>query len=84
MLALGIVERQRVGQPLQDKVRDAAEVPALQALVVLHADAGQRGDLFAPQARYAAGAVGRQSGLLGGDPCTSGGEELRDVSLGSM
>jgi hypothetical protein len=79
MLAFGVVERQRVGEPLQHELGHAAEVAALQSLVVLDADTGQRGDLFATQARHAPGAVARQSGLLRGDPCPARGEELGDV-----
>jgi hypothetical protein len=53
--ALGVIELERPSERLQDKVRDAAEVPALQPLVVVHRDAGERGDLF-PGAAPARGA----------------------------
>ena len=77
--ALGVVELERPGEPFQDELGDAADVAAFQALVVLDADAGQRGDLLAPQARHAALAVGGQAGLLGGDLRPAGGQELGDV-----
>ena len=65
--ALGVVEPQRVGERLEDDVGGAGGVAALQALVVLDADPGQRGDLLAPQPRHTTLAVGRQAGLLGRD-----------------
>ncbi len=79
MGALGIVELERAGQPFQDELGDAAGVSAFQALVVLDADAGQRGDLLAAQAGHPTLAVAGQAGLLGGDPRPAGGQELGDV-----
>ena len=57
--ALGVVEAQRVGESFEDLVRGAGGVAALQALVVLDADTGQGGDLFAAQPGDASLAVGR-------------------------
>jgi hypothetical protein len=77
--ALGVVELQGAGERLQDAVGDAAGVSALQALVVLEADAGQRGDLLAAQSLHAAGPVRGQADLVRGDLRPAGGEELGDV-----
>jgi len=57
--ALGLVEVQRARQRLQHAVGDAGGVAALQALVVVHADAGQGGDLLATQALDPPRPVGR-------------------------
>ena len=65
--ALGVVEPQRVGERLQDAVGGAGGVAAFEALVVLDADAGERGDLLAAEPRHAPLAVRRQSRLLGRD-----------------
>jgi hypothetical protein len=62
--ALGIVELQRSRERLEHAVRHAAGVAALQALVVLDADAGQRGDLLAAQPFHAARTIGWQPDLL--------------------
>ena len=78
----GVVELQRVGQCVEHTVGHAAGVPALQALVVLDADAGQRCDLLAAQALHAARAVAGQPDLLGSDLRPAGGEELGDVLRG--
>ena len=79
MRALGLVELQRPGQRFEHELGDAADLAALQAPVVLGADAGQRRDLLAAQARHAPLAVARQAGLLGRDLRPAGGEELGDV-----
>ena len=79
--ALGVVELKRAGERLEHELGDAADVAALQALVVLDADAGQRGDLLAPQPRHAPLAVARQAGLLGRDLRPPGGQELGDVAV---
>ena len=77
--ALGLVELERLGERFQHALRDTADVAALEALVVVDADAGERGDLLAPQPGDAPPAMGRQAGLLRGDPRTPGGQELRDL-----
>ena len=56
--ALGVVELERASERLQHALGDAAQVAALQAGVVVDADAGQDGDLLAAQAGNAASAVG--------------------------
>ena len=50
--ALGVVELQRLGERLEDGVGGAGGVAAFQALVVLDAHPGQRGDLLASQPRH--------------------------------
>ena len=73
----GLVELQRAGEGLEHGLGDAGEVPALEAGVVVGADAGEQGDFFAAQAGHApVGAVERQAGLLGGDPRPAGGQEV--------
>ena len=79
MRALGIVELERPGQRFEHELRDAADLAALQAPVVVGADAGQRRDLLATQAGHPPPAVARQAGLLGRDPRPARGEELGDV-----
>ena len=78
--ALGVVEPQRVGERVEDGVGGAAGVAALQALVVLDAHPGQRGDLLAPQPGHPPLAVARQAGLLGRDLGPPGGQELRELA----
>ncbi|MDA0168511.1 hypothetical protein OJ998_05370 [Solirubrobacter taibaiensis] len=77
--ALGVVELQRPGEGAQHVVGDAAHVTAFQARVVRDAHARQHGDLLAAQARHAPGPVGRQPGLLRGDPPAARGQELADL-----
>ena len=80
MGAFGLVELQGSGDGFEDAVGDTGEVPALEPRVVVDADPGQDGDLFASQAGYApVGAVGRQPDVLGGEAGTTGGEELAHV-----
>ena len=79
MGALGVVELERVGERVEHAVRDAGGVAALQALVVLDAHPGQRGDLLAAQARHLAAAVAAQPGLLGRDLRAPAGQELREL-----
>jgi hypothetical protein len=57
MRALGVVELECACERFQHKLGDAADVAAFQALVVLDAHPGERGDLLAAQARHAALAV---------------------------
>jgi len=80
--ALGLVELQRAGQRLEHELGDAADLAALQAPVVVGADAGQRRDLLAAQARHPPLAEARQPGLLGRDVRPAGDEELGDVGRG--
>ena len=80
MGALGVVESQRVGERVEDGVGGAGGVAALQALVVLDAHPGQRGDLLASQSGHAPLAVARQAGLLGRDLGPPGGQELRELA----
>jgi hypothetical protein len=82
MRALGVVELKRAGERLEDEVGDAAEVSALQALVVLDADAGQRRHLLAAEAGHAPLAVGGQASLLRRHLRPPGGQELGDVAGG--
>ncbi len=50
--ALGLVELERTADRLEDIIRHAAGVAALEARVVLHADPRQQRDLLAPQTRH--------------------------------
>jgi hypothetical protein len=77
--ALGVVEPQCAGQRFEHLIGHSGGVAALQPLVVLDADAGQRGDLFAAQALDASWPEGRQTGLLRRDPRPARGQELGDV-----
>ena len=77
--ALGVVELQRPGQRFEHELGDAADLAALQAPVVVGADAGQRRDLLAAQAGHPPLAVAGQAGLLGRDLRPAAGEELGDV-----
>ena len=77
--ALGVVEQQRVGERAEHAVGDAGGVAAFQALVVLDADAGQRGDLLAAQPRHLAAAERAQPRLLGRDLRPAAGQELREL-----
>ena len=81
---LGLVELQRPGERLEHALGDAGRVAALEAGVVVDADAGEDRDLFAAQAGDAAPAtaVRGQAGLLGRDPGSPGGQELADLVLG--
>ena len=66
--AFGVVELQRPGQCVEDRVGDAAQVAALQPGVVVDTDPGERRDLLPAQPGDAAlVAEGRQAGLGGGD-----------------
>ena len=82
MGVLGVVELERAGERFEHAVRDAADVPALQALVVVNADAGQRGDLLAAKTRDTPLAVSGQTRLLRGDLRSPSGQELSDVVCG--
>lgn len=75
--ALGLVEPEGVGQGVQHLLGDAGEVAALQARVVVGADAGEQRDLLAAQPRDPSVAAPRgQAGLLGGDPGAPGDQEV--------
>ncbi|BCW56052.1 hypothetical protein NicSoilB11_34740 [Arthrobacter sp. NicSoilB11] len=83
MVVFRAVQFQGTGNGIQDTVRNAAEVPAFQPGVIVHADARQPGHLLAAQPRYAPPAAVRfNAGLLRGDAPTAGGQELSD--LGSV
>jgi len=76
--ALGLVELQRAGQRMQDPGGRAGDLTALEAGVVLDADAGKGRDLAAAQSGHPPGAGGRQADLIRGDASATGGEELAD------
>ena len=80
--ALGVVELERARERFQHELGDAADVAALQSLVVLDAHTGERGDLLAAQAWHAALAVVGQTHLLGRDLGPACGQELGDVVRG--
>ena len=80
MRPLGLVELQGARQRVEDCVRDAGEVPPLQARVVVGAHAGQHGDLLPAQPLDAApAAVKRDPRLAGGEPVPAAGEEVADL-----
>ena len=80
--AFGVVEAQRVGDPVDDAFRDAGGVPAFETDVVLRRDTDKKGGFLASQPGHptAVIAVGRQAGLFWGDSGSSGAEELPDLS----
>ena len=65
--AFGVVELQGAGERVEHAGGDSGQGAAFELGVVLHAHAGQRGDLAAPQAGHAALPGGGQPGLLRGD-----------------
>ena len=83
MQPLGLLKLQGTGHGAEDLVGDPVDVALLQAHVPLGADAGQDGDLFSPQAGYAARASAPlEPRLLRGDLGAPRGQELAD--LGSV
>ena len=69
MGSFGLVELQRPHEPFEDALGDAGGVAAFELGVVLDADPGEQSHLLTAQSGHpAVSAVGRQSGLLGGDP----------------
>ena len=82
MGAFGVVELQGPGDGVEHGGGDTAEGAALQLGVVLHADAGQGGDLTTTQARDTAGADVGHAGLLRGDLGPPRDQEL--AHLGSV
>jgi hypothetical protein len=78
--ALGVIELQGSRESFENTVGRAAHAPTLEALVVLDADPGQRGHLFAPQALDATRTQGREADLLRGDPAATAAQELGDVA----
>jgi transcriptional regulator with XRE-family HTH domain len=77
--ALGVVELKGVGEHFEHAVGDAGCVPAIQAPVVVDADAGQRRHLLAPQSRHLTPAVAAQASLLGRHVGATAGQELREL-----
>jgi hypothetical protein len=67
--ALGVIELQCVRDAVDDALRDAGGVAALEPGVVLGGDAGEDGDFFAAQTRdpSAVCLIHGQPGLLGTD-----------------
>ena len=81
MRPLRLVELKPTGERLQHGLRDALEVPALEAGVVVDADAGEHRDLLAAQPGNATGATeDRQARLLRRDPGPPRGQELADLA----
>ena len=74
--AFGVVELESAGERVQHAGRDTGEGAAFEFGVVLHAHAGQAGDLAAPQPGNPAVPDGGQAGPLGADLGAAGGEEL--------
>ena len=82
MCPLGVIELQCVRDAVDDGLRDAGGVAALEPGVVLGGDAGEDGDLLAAQARDASAVsvIHGQPGLLGADPGPSGAQERPDLT----
>ncbi|MNI45183.1 hypothetical protein D3C73_995990 [compost metagenome] len=81
MGAFSVVKLQCTGQGLQHALRDAGEVSALQAGVILHTHSGEHGHLAATKSRDTpVSAVGRQSGLLGGNFRPPSGKKVACLS----
>ena len=80
MRALGVVELQGARERFEHDVRHAARVAALQALVVLDADTGERGDLLATQPLDSTRAEAGRPDLLRSDPAAAAGQELGNVA----
>ena len=82
MASFGIVELERVHDPVDDAFGDAGGVSALEPNVILAGDAGERGHLLPAQPRDSStvGAEGGEPGLLWGDPSASGGQEIANLS----
>jgi hypothetical protein len=79
--AFGFVQPEGAGEGFQDTFGDAAELSPLQTGVVLGADAGEHGDLFAAQPGDApVAAPGRESGLLRGDLGSPRDQKLADLA----
>ena len=82
MRALGLVELEGVRERVQHAVGGAAEVAALQAVVVVDAQPGERGDLLAAQPGHAARSEDREADVLRSDPRAPGREEVADLAPG--
>ena len=81
MGAFGLVELQGVAIPSSTPSETPAQIAALQAGVVVDADPGEQRDLLAAKPRDApVAAVGRQPGLIRGDPGPPGDQELADLA----
>src|SRR6266540_2264902 len=79
--ALGLVELERTADSLEDIIRHAAGVAALEARVVLHAGPRQQRDLLAPQTRHPAlAAIERQTRTMRRDLRAARREELKDLA----
>ena len=80
MGSLGLVELKRSGQPFQNALRNAACVTALEAGVVVDADAGEERNFLSAEARHTPViAVRAQARLLRRDLGSPGGQELADL-----
>lgn len=81
MGTFGLAEPQGLGDRVEHLFGDAAGIAPFELGVVVDADSGQHGDLFAAQPRDTpVAAVGDQPGLVRGDPGPPGGQELADLA----
>ena len=82
MRPLGVIELQRVRDAVDDALRDAGGVAALEPGVVLRRDPGEDGDLLAAQARDppVLSPVHGQPGLRGTDPGPPRAQERPDLA----
>ena len=75
--SFGVVQLQRAGERLEHQLGDAAQIAALEARVVVDADAGQKRDLFPAEPRHSPRpAVRAQPRLLRRDLPAPGGQEF--------
>ncbi|GHA75662.1 hypothetical protein GCM10010345_92320 [Streptomyces canarius] len=82
--AFGLVQMQGARDRVEDFFGGSGEVAALQADVVVDADAGEHRDFLAAQPGHApVAAVGGQPRLLRGDLGAARGQEVADVALGT-
>jgi hypothetical protein len=81
--ALGVVELECTRERLEDALRNAARVAALEARVVVDADPGEEGDFLPAKSGDASvPPEGAQTRLLRRDLGSPGGEELADLAPG--
>lgn len=81
VLALGLVEAEDAGERVEYLLGGLGRPALLQAYVVVDADSGQVGDLFAAQPLDPAPAVGRDADVRRVDPGAPGPQEAREIEI---
>lgn len=76
MGTFGLVELQRAGDCIKDRLGDTGGAATLEAGVVVGAQAGELRDLFAAKPGHPPGAVADDPRLLRGEPCPAADQEL--------